>query len=356
MNNGLPTTSFVFVSYDRDDADRVEPLVNFLYDNGIPVWWDKNIEPGSPFRQAIEEHLSQSTCIIVVWTQTSVASTFVHAEADTGFQRGVLIPIKLDTDAHVPLPFNELHHLDLSKWAGNDIPELQQLLSRIHSLSKEPPTKNYYYTPLSENDWAINDSQNATTELRNLTSNFKSIGEILITDSEATQYLNATLEEIGKTYDVVNEAIRDFITPAIGAGAMDATPFLDMERGSLMKKINDGRGHCTRILSYYGRYKGLRDSIKNKLTPEKLNEVDEIFSRLSTADGDLFEQLVRIGQVLTDESRVIVNLLMAGQEDVAKKRIIAGREKLEPLEAQLATAMSDLQRLQRSLGYTESRV
>ena len=58
-----------------------------------------------------------------------------------------------------------------------------------------------------------------------------------------------------------------------------------------------------------------------------------------------------IGQTLTNESRVIVNLLLSGQEDAARKRIVAGREALQPLESALSQAEMRLQQLASSLGF-----
>jgi hypothetical protein len=67
----------------------------------------------------------------------------------------------------------------------------------------------------------------------------------------------------------------------------------------------------------------------------------------------LFRSLVDIGSILTNESRVIVNLLLAGQEGAARQRILDGRAKLEPLEKQLSDAVRELQEVESALGYTE---
>src|SRR5690242_10020706 len=100
-------TEIVFMSYARSDADRVRPVVNYLSEQGLPVWWDEDIEPGVRFRDAIYDVLAKASCVIVIWTHMSVASNFVRAEADQALQRGVLIPVLFDTDARIPLPFAE---------------------------------------------------------------------------------------------------------------------------------------------------------------------------------------------------------------------------------------------------------
>src|ERR1051326_1036859 len=148
-------------------------------------------------------------------------------------------------------------------------------------------------------------------------------------------YNTVVLGEVAKTYRVVNSAILQFLSLAVGTGPIDGRPFLELERGRLTTEIQQGRGHCGLILTYYGRYGGVRDSIRDKLSPQTLSDVDTAFARLGTADGDLFVPLIQIGEVLTNESRVIVNFILSGQEDAARKRILEGRVKLVPLEDQL---------------------
>jgi hypothetical protein len=151
----------------------------------------------------------------------------------------------------------------------------------------------------------------------------------------------------------VNAAILRFVSPAMGTGPIDGQAYLELERTGLTAQIENGRGHCGVILTLYGRYGGVRDRIKNSLPGGTLLEMDAAFSRLGTADGDLFDPLVQIGDVLTNESRVIVNLIISGYEEAARKRILEGRLKLAPFEEQLSGAMRELQQAAAALGYTE---
>ena len=65
---------------------------------------------------------------------------------------------------------------------------------------------------------------------------------------------------------------------------------------------------------------------------------------------DLFADLVRIGNALTNESRIILNLLLADQEKAARNRIIAGRKRLQPLERELEKGIDALERLKEYHG------
>ena len=154
-----------------------------------------------------------------------------------------------------------------------------------------------------------------------------------------------------KTYQVVANAIRSFVAPALGPGPLAPESYIEMERGTLSSDIENGRGHCLLILTYYGRAHGLRDWLKPRLAEDRLAELDQVFERLGTADGDLFAQLTDIGHTLTNESRVIVNLLLSGQEDLARTRISDGRRALEPLENAVNQAQMRLKQLATSLGF-----
>jgi len=90
------------------------------------------------------------------------------------------------------------------------------------------------------------------------------------------------------------------------------------------------------------------------LIPVKLDAGARI---LGTADGDLFAALSRVGEALTTEPTDLVNLLIGGQDRVARQRMLQGRKRLLPLRRELSTAMSELQRIEASLGYVppESR-
>ncbi|RIK58714.1 MAG: hypothetical protein DCC57_00240 [Chloroflexi bacterium] len=352
MSNNIPSLGTVFVSYAREDRERVRTLVDHL-SSQFSIWWDADIEPGTWFRQAIDEQLDEAACVIVVWTKHSVGKQFVSDEANRGLSRGVLVPVVLDKDVKIPVGFGEIQFIDLSDWQQTESAEMAKLVKRVQSLVERGPSPRFQYAPLETDVWMVENSLQATAELRELTARIRSLGEILVPGSAPAADLLGALKEVGNTYRAVNTAITSFITPAVEQGPVDAKPFVEMERGSLLTTIKNGRGHCSRLLAYYGRYGGLRDWLKTKASAEMLANVDEVFSRLGTADGDLFAQLVQIGDLLTSESRAITNLLLAGQEAAARKRILAGRKKLEPLEQQLSTAMNELQQVAESLGYAE---
>ena len=87
----------IFVSYARDDKDKVAPLVKALEGQGWSVWWDRLITPGKTFYGVIKEALEAAKCVVVLWSKLSTNSDWVLEEANNGKLRGILVPAKIDS-------------------------------------------------------------------------------------------------------------------------------------------------------------------------------------------------------------------------------------------------------------------
>jgi adenylate cyclase len=108
----------IFVSYSRQDRERVAPLVAGLEAHGWSVWWDPDIAPGEEFDSLISRELDAARTLIVVWTPQSVESRWVRGEARDAADRGVLVPVRFD-QARLPIDFRALHATDLDGWNGD---------------------------------------------------------------------------------------------------------------------------------------------------------------------------------------------------------------------------------------------
>lgn len=117
----------VFISYSRADRDRAQTVARALEKQGFTVWWDRKIPPGRTFDEVIQEALQRSSCVIVLWSTTSVKSDWVKEEAQNGAARGVLVPVLID-DVPIPLGFGRIQTANLVGWRGDlDHPEFEQL-------------------------------------------------------------------------------------------------------------------------------------------------------------------------------------------------------------------------------------
>jgi hypothetical protein len=107
----------IFISYSQADRSKVAMLAAYLESEGWTVWYDKNLTPGDPYRDEIMKQLATARAVIVLWTQNSIKSDFVRAEAGQAKAQSKLIPVKESDVAYddIPLPFGEMHTEESSK-------------------------------------------------------------------------------------------------------------------------------------------------------------------------------------------------------------------------------------------------
>ena len=94
----------VFLSYASDDRDRVRGLVTLFEDQGWSVWWDRSLNPGQAWDDEIQKQADAAKCMVVVWTNASVASRWVKTEALEGLEKDILLPVQLD-EVEIPISF-----------------------------------------------------------------------------------------------------------------------------------------------------------------------------------------------------------------------------------------------------------
>ncbi len=111
--------SDIFISYAREDEALAARLAVSLEAQGWTVWRDRKIAAGAAFADRIEEELATAACVIVIWSQHSIASTWVRNEASEAASRNVLLPV-LVSNVRQPLAFRHLQHGDLIAWARGE--------------------------------------------------------------------------------------------------------------------------------------------------------------------------------------------------------------------------------------------
>lgn len=150
--------SDIFLSYSSKDLERAKQLAEALTRQGWSVWWDRSILPGKIFDRVIEAELAATHCVIVLWSNDSVESSWVRAEAEVAMKKGHLIPALLG-EVNIPLVFRQYQAASLVDWDGREThPGFQQLLNAISSLLPRR-TPSPATAPLS----AANTAQHAST-------------------------------------------------------------------------------------------------------------------------------------------------------------------------------------------------
>jgi hypothetical protein len=131
----------IFISYAKVDHEIARTVAEELNKEGFEVWWDVDIPTGSTFDSAIEQAVADAKCVIVLWSENSTKSEWVHIEAAEGKARNILVPI-LVSDADIPFAFRRRQTADLRGWLKdkND-PSFNRILIDIKKLCD--PTQEY---------------------------------------------------------------------------------------------------------------------------------------------------------------------------------------------------------------------
>ena len=340
----------VFVSYAHADRARVEPLVAALKTR-FNIFWDADLAPGDVWRQVLADSLQKARCVLALWTAHLTEASFAVSEVERAAKRGVLLPVKLDADAYIPLDFDRWQHLDMSAWPGRGARGLAPLFDRVRRLLARPAPRPWSNALPESQSWAVPQSSGAIGGMRDLVGEVSTLGGVLLREDGPVADVNATLREIHSTYAATLEAIDHFLEPGDAPKRKRMKSYLELSSGSLSRLIDDKRGHCSRILELYGRAGGLREWLAPRTRPELLAAADQTFAKLATADGDLFGALSRIGDVLGDEATDIANLLLGEQDLQATQRITAAKRALLPLRRELASAISQLQHVEGDMGF-----
>ena len=109
----------VFISYSSKDGAGVEALAEEIEKNHISVWYDRGLIGGQPFREVLQARIETTKAVVVVWTENSVDSKWVRAEASLADEQNKLIGLKhpgIDV-RRIPMPFREAHIIELGKFA-----------------------------------------------------------------------------------------------------------------------------------------------------------------------------------------------------------------------------------------------
>ena len=133
----------IFISYSSEDTEFARRLAGAFEDQGWSVWWDKQIPPGMDYAQVIEAAVKGAQCVVVLWSQRSIRSRWVHTEAAAGADRNIVATVIIDDipNESIPFEFKRLQAVNLSDWRpGVTHPGFELLANRIRSILNEPPS------------------------------------------------------------------------------------------------------------------------------------------------------------------------------------------------------------------------
>jgi hypothetical protein len=334
----------VFVSYDHNDRERVRPLVERLKADKLTLWWDLEINIGSRWRDVIADRLAHAKSVCVFWTNNSTKNPNVCAEAQRALNRGVLIPVLLD-DTEPPLFFGEYQFVSLTNPATADT-EMSRIISLIRSLSQNGVGVNEVQTI----DDGVQATRSGAQQADWFLDSIRARTDILKQNPGSERALRDALKGVRETYEVVIEAIDQFLKPLTDGSNLEYSRYAPIASGRMVEEIEGRRGHCKRIATIYIESGGLRDSLPSTVSDEAKIALDDLISIMAWADEDLFKQMTDLGSALAKEGAVITNLLLAKQPQVAEAHLRECASKLLPLQQELAQGMGRVNHFMVDLG------
>ena len=125
--------SDIFISYKKEDKSFVSQLAEKLTDLGWSIWWDNDIPAGKNYYSVIDEELSNSKCVIVLWTKSSIISDPVIAEATEAHANNTYLPVIIG-NIKPPILFRPIQGIvwnDINKLEENKFNELVKHIKRF---------------------------------------------------------------------------------------------------------------------------------------------------------------------------------------------------------------------------------
>ena len=113
--------AFVFASYAHKDAAEVSPLLRFLADEGINVWFDEGISPGNIWREELAEAIDRCGLLLYIVTPDSAGSR--NCQRECGYA----------LDANKQVLAVHLHPTSLPKGLALSLADEQAILAYQYS-------------------------------------------------------------------------------------------------------------------------------------------------------------------------------------------------------------------------------
>ena len=129
-----------FISYDRDDLDRVNRLGNLLGSQGFKLWLDRTgLPPGTTdWQNKIEDAIENADALIVVLSPNAKESKWVRMEAKYAEMLGKqIIPVLVLGDGRTSVPIELVntqwldYRIESKEQADNLISALRNIVSAV---------------------------------------------------------------------------------------------------------------------------------------------------------------------------------------------------------------------------------
>src|ERR1700692_2362737 len=136
--SGGTTTRTVFVSYASHDTEVANTVCQFLENHGVRCWIaPRDVAPGALYADAIVRAINESKVLLIVLSQSAVASSHVGREIErAASKRKQIIALRIDA---APLSPALEYFLSESQWLDMPALGMQAALGKIADVIRAGP-------------------------------------------------------------------------------------------------------------------------------------------------------------------------------------------------------------------------
>ena len=113
-------SDYIFISYSHKDSQRLHPLIKRMMDDGISIWYDNGIDPGTEWDENIAMHLRECSGIIAFLSDNYLESENCRDELnyarDLGKERLIIYLDDVELPAGMAMRLNRLQAIHKYKY------------------------------------------------------------------------------------------------------------------------------------------------------------------------------------------------------------------------------------------------
>lgn len=154
--------------------------------------------------------------------------------------------------------------------------------------------------------------------------------------------LSLALDEVAKTYEVVDRAFNTYAALALDEGALTSrsAELIAIAGGSLTVQVEKGRGDCGKINNIYQEH--LRRWFEKALNPSDQLLLEKAFiwpDGLTDADGTLFRHLTELAGQLQSQAKDVLALVIKKHFEEARASILTTYLELSPVQEAMGRSL-----------------
>jgi hypothetical protein len=165
----------------------------------------------------------------------------------------------------------------------------------------------------------------------------------------AAAKLAIVLEELSKIYYAFDDELTAYTSLFFDESdpkqlRRERAVLAKLEGGAIQARINQARGHCSKIWNIYQRY--LTPWFRKVLSRDENEQVEELFRELSDIDSKWIADIDAVAWWLAQEATAAGELVERNDLAKANERVDAARKQLRPLRRVISETMVQMRSLE----------